>query len=1075
MGRWPLFVDLDGGRGALWGWVTYNTNQAQKLEASLTWLRTASGSAPFYPAGVTNQANFAASPYNAEPGKRALNWVHGLVRLTGTDLPSNFTNVVKLANNNTVEVLEPNFGLLRLTLDPSGRVNGSFVNPFFGTTNLIQGALLTASNYIRGQYINGSEIGSITVDAAPFLVPQSVPSTTLPALQAAMNEGGILRFESDGVIELTSALIPKFNTHLDANGHSIVISGAGRTRLVEVPTNLTFSATGITFIDGFHHGPNGASRPVPNAGGDGFGGGIMSLGGPVALTNCVITNCVVFGGNAAQDTSGSGLPAAGGRALGAALYTRGAITLQNCTVSGNIATAGGNRTISTPGAISRGDAMGMGAGLFSEGSECRIFDSTFVNNQVKGGEPLTLSSTASARAGNAAGGAIALTAGTLVLNNSHLLTNSASASSATNSAGAGHAYAGAVFLETNVVATVEKSVFANNSARAGNFQNSGEAANAEGGAILNAGVLTLRDCSLEQNGSYGGSTSPAGYARGGALASTGLVTVNGSTFSDNIAQGGKYEAIPTSAVAGGEGAGGAIFIANSLNITNSTLAYNRALGGSGADAAGQTNAQRGFGRGGAVALSGSSAVLANVTLAFNEAAAGLAGAPETGGPSGGGLVNQNGSLSLRSSIVASNSPANFFGNITDLGYNISSDASFALTNSGSLTNKDPIISPLGTNGGLTRTIAILGESPARDAVRGSFPSFDQRGIGRPQGSFADSGAFEFVHTLPLFSVQPSGTNIVRLGTNVTYQVTASGPEPIGFFWLKDSLQIPGAISNVLTLTNIQPTDAGKYAAVATNTFGAVTSTVATLIVDLRPVILTQPSDIVVSPGISTSLVVNAAGPSLSYTWLRDQVPVPGATNAAFVINDASQGAEGLYQVIITNFAGAATSRVATVTWSTTTLGILTQPQSETVGIGSPATLTVLAAGVSPIAYQWVRNNVPIAGETNTTLSFPSTARTNSGNYHVIISNPFVTLTSTTAVLTVVAPPQLSIARASSTVTITAFGDPGRLHRLQSSTNLNAASEWVQVGTHTMPGSGSATWNLSASTNAGAVFFRVVTP
>src|SRR5688572_6243008 len=120
-----------------------------------------------------------------------------------------------------------------------------------------------------------------------------------------------------------NALVPKFNTHLDANGHSIVIRGAGQTRLIEVPTNLTFSATGITFADGFHQGANGVSRPLPDVGGDGFGGGIMSLGGPVALTNCTIRNCVVRGGDAAQGTSGSGLPAAGGRALGAALYTRG--------------------------------------------------------------------------------------------------------------------------------------------------------------------------------------------------------------------------------------------------------------------------------------------------------------------------------------------------------------------------------------------------------------------------------------------------------------------------------------------------------------------------------------------------------------------------------------------------------------------------------------------------------------------------------------------------------------------------------------------------------------------------------
>src|SRR5205814_4546284 len=86
------------------------------------------------------------------------------------------------------------------------------------------------------------------------------------------------------------------------------------------------------------------------SGADGLGGGIVSFGGAVALTNCVVTNCVAIGGDAGPDTSNNGAPASGGRAMGAAVYTRGGgLTLQNCTIVDNRVVAGGNRTLAVAG------------------------------------------------------------------------------------------------------------------------------------------------------------------------------------------------------------------------------------------------------------------------------------------------------------------------------------------------------------------------------------------------------------------------------------------------------------------------------------------------------------------------------------------------------------------------------------------------------------------------------------------------------------------------------------------------------------------------------------------------------
>jgi hypothetical protein len=67
----------------------------------------------------------------------------------------------------------------------------------------------------------------------------------------------------------------------------------------------------------------------------------------------------------------------------------------------------------------------------------------------------------------------------------------------------------------------------------------------------------------------------------------------------------------------------------------------------------------------------------------------------------------------------------------------------------SLSNTNPFLDPDGLqfNGGPTKTIAFLPDSPAVDLVGETAyppPDTDQRGVERPQGEACDSGAYELV-------------------------------------------------------------------------------------------------------------------------------------------------------------------------------------------------------------------------------------------------------------------------------------------------------------------------------------------
>jgi hypothetical protein len=82
------------------------------------------------------------------------------------------------------------------------------------------------------------------------------------------------------------------------------------------------------------------------------------------------------------------------------------------------------------------------------------------------------------------------------------------------------------------------------------------------------------------------------------------------------------------------------------------------------------------------------------------------------------------------------------------------------------------------------------------------------------------------------------------------------------------------------------------------------------------------------------------------------------------------------------------------------LQILTQPRSRTNSVGSAASLYVTATGEPALFYQWRTNGVALAGQTNSTIILNPVQAGDAGNYTVIVSNRFSSLTSSVATVTV---------------------------------------------------------------------------
>jgi hypothetical protein len=401
-----------------------------------------------------------------------------------------------------------------------------------------------------------------------------------------------------------------------------------------------------------------------------------------------------------------------------------------------------------------------GAGVFNAGGQLAFTGATFLSNIATNG---ALPGTNAA----SCGGAVCNRGGSVILSNCVFIGNKAFGSPSDSYSGSGIAggdgCGGAIYSASQL--NVEGSTFDGNVVRGG--------AGASGTGSYSYGPR-----------SYAGA---GGSANGGAIFVLGTASVSGSTFVGNVAAGGGggmggngtcCTGITGGAGGwggtGGSGNGAALFIGGSVSLVNCTIASNAAVGAAGGRGGngdfGESGGSGGWGGAGGAGFgvlcdAGDLAAITNCTIALNASQGGAggyggagglgpygngaSGASGTGGIAAGGLRTLGGKL--LNTLLATNTPANCSGTITDVGHNLSSDGSCNFTNIGSLNNTNLKLGPLANNGGPTLTMALLPGSPAIDAGSAvGAPATDQRGVPRPQGSGVDIGAFEFQY-IPVFS------------------------------------------------------------------------------------------------------------------------------------------------------------------------------------------------------------------------------------------------------------------------------------------------------------------------------------
>jgi hypothetical protein len=145
---------------------------------------------------------------------------------------------------------------------------------------------------------------------------------------------------------------------------------------------------------------------------------------------------------------------------------------------------------------------------------------------------------------------------------------------------------------------------------------------------------------------------------------------------------------------------------------------------------------------------------------------------------------------------------------------------------------------------------------------------------------------------------------------------------------------------------------------------------------------------------------------LTYQWFFQNSPLAGRTNVSLLVSDAVTNNSGSYYLIVSNYLGAATTAVATLSVDAPSYPtILLQPFGESVAQGGFFSMVVAALGTQPLCYQWNFNGVPIISATNSSLTFAAVDATNAGAYQVVITNTAGSVSSLPATLTVTQSPQ----------------------------------------------------------------------
>ncbi len=226
---------------------------------------------------------------------------------------------------------------------------------------------------------------------------------------------------------------------------------------------------------------------------------------------------------------------------------------------------------------------------------------------------------------------------------------------------------------------------------------------------------------------------------------------------------------------------------------------------------------------------------------------------------------------------------------------------------------------------------------------------------------------------PSITTQPADATLVA-GGSASLSVLAAGSEPFTYQWLFNSNSLSMATNSMLTLTNIQPANAGGYSVIVTNTYGSITSSVATLTVLPAPSLIqvVSSSSAFGTAVVPVNLIAQGEENALGFTIDFDpslltvaEVSLGSGAMGAALVTNTNQLALGRLGIAVSLAANtvfaAGTQQVVEITFSTS--GV-TNTTTASIAFGDQPVLRQVSdarAGVLASAFSGGSVTLPFLG------------------------------------------------------------------------------------------------------------------
>jgi len=196
-------------------------------------------------------------------------------------------------------------------------------------------------------------------------------------------------------------------------------------------------------------------------------------------------------------------------------------------------------------------------------------------------------------------------------------------------------------------------------------------------------------------------------------------------------------------------------------------------------------------------------------------------------------------------------------------------------------------------------------------------------------------------TVPVINfVSPSSATVVAgNGTNILAN-TYAAPTPTVYWYDNSNNLIQASVSTVLSLNNLQSSNAGTYTVVSSNSAGSVSSNFIINVV-VTPSISQQPTNLLLNVGDPANFSVTASGvPAPTYQWYKNGNPISGATDTNYSIASVALSDIGTYSVVVSNAAGSMPSAGAKLAIYSSMTGTPSSPANNALGVCEDTLLSI---------------------------------------------------------------------------------------------------------------------------------------